>query len=446
MNGGLLCPVIGKQALRDVLEETAFKSFPYKQQVVSGVYNVPQFGVSGGGYYGFNFFKTTTGANKVVMGVEDADDNSDIQIGDLTNNLKIENLTTLIPHTAAYDILAHPCVQQIDLGGGQFAYHVFFSARKVADNKMYICSARMNSNLEITSTHIPLQLGGADWNGMCLDVIFMIHTRGIGVYGYTEGGQSFGTNAYQLCAVYADTAGWQADPPVFTKQTRPILHLGPEGKNTIAPGMTHGLQVIPKAGDGTSLLVHYNGFEGSMPTRYILFIPVYNWDSDIGIAGISRSAIVVGDYDMHLGAPECWGHYTGGIGKLSLYPDGILRYFFGSYGVGIQAMEISPDFMYPHNHEEIYFNPWANEAISVGATTYPFYGFGRKTLYFTSDTSGDLTVEFSPRGAKDDWYSLVTYSAVTSKIVQITESFPLMRLKFSAAATVNATVLVEPNK
>ena len=131
---------------------------------------------------------------------------------------------------------------------------------------------------------------------------------------------------------------------------------------------------------------------------------------------------------------------------LSMLPDGILRLFFGCYSAGIQAMEISPDFMYPHNHEEIYFNPWANEAISAGATTYPFYGFGRQTLYFTSDTSGDLTVEFSPRGAKDDWYSLVTYSAVTSKIAQITESFPLMRLKFSAAATVNATVLVEPNK
>jgi len=67
-------------------------------------------------------------------------------------------------------------------------------------------------------------------------------------------------------------------------------------------------------------------------------------------------------------------------------------------------------------------------------------GYEDKTLYFKSDTSGDLTIEVDPVG-DGDWETLDIRTGITSEIYKTTHDFTYMRLTFSVAATVTAKLV-----
>lgn len=85
---------------------------------------------------------------------------------------------------------------------------------------------------------------------------------------------------------------------------------------------------------------------------------------------------------------------------------------------------------------------WLDTQISAGSTTAAIPGWGWKTIHFTSDTAGDLTVYIDAVG-RNDWKAIYTSTGVTSDVVQTTYSGMRMRLGFSAAAKVTAHVIVE---
>jgi len=63
-----------------------------------------------------------------------------------------------------------------------------------------------------------------------------------------------------------------------------------------------------------------------------------------------------------------------------------------------------------------------------------------KTLHFSSDTSGDLTVDVAP-DQTDDWRTLFTRTGITEDITQSRQDFARMRIKFSVDATITAKLV-----
>jgi len=90
---------------------------------------------------------------------------------------------------------------------------------------------------------------------------------------------------------------------------------------------------------------------------------------------------------------------------------------------------------------------WDNESISASSVTdaYICKGYKRKTIYFLTDTDGDITVEIDPDG-NGNWMTLYSESAIgvrnaTNPWMFSTEyEFWQLRVKFSAAATVSCWV------
>jgi len=130
--------------------------------------------------------------------------------------------------------------------------------------------------------------------------------------------------------------------------------------------------------------------------------------------------------------------------KFNLF-HGILK--TGEYEHEIWFTQLDPQLLPLKRRESVQWHPWWDEDISGGDTSFPFTGTGRKTIYFTSDTSGDLTVQANPKGAESPhWFPIVTESGTTEAEIQTSYSAQQMRLKFSAAAHVTATVVQEPRK
>jgi len=167
-------------------------------------------------------------------------------------------------------------------------------------------------------------------------------------------------------------------------------------------------------------------------------------DSFMGIAGWASEAIL----------PPLCSHHSQGYDHphLSWLPDKNLNLFFitlpnnhPSYKHEIWSVRISPEHLDPKNYRALIYIPWYNDSIAANDTSRAFPGYGRVTIYFKSDTAGDLTIEVDPLG-DGDWETLDTFSNVTS-VKKMTEySGNSMRLKFSQAATVTAKVIVEAGK
>lgn len=104
------------------------------------------------------------------------------------------------------------------------------------------------------------------------------------------------------------------------------------------------------------------------------------------------------------------------------------------------------EWMQPEAYNAIHYRPWSASAISAGANTAPMIGKGKKTIWFTTNTGGDLTIQLCFNGK--DWVDLETMAVAinTTKWYQTIYSAYWIRLKFSAAAIVSANVIVEVNK
>jgi len=85
---------------------------------------------------------------------------------------------------------------------------------------------------------------------------------------------------------------------------------------------------------------------------------------------------------------------------------------------------------------------WDGASIGAGDNSPAVYmePYDEITIDFTSDTSGDLTVEADALG-DDDWEDYITKTGTTGEFLTVDEHFVRIRLRFSVAATVTAKVL-----
>jgi len=85
---------------------------------------------------------------------------------------------------------------------------------------------------------------------------------------------------------------------------------------------------------------------------------------------------------------------------------------------------------------------WLGTAISAGDTTPVIPGFRRKTIHFTSDIAGDLSVLLDAVG-RNDWKTVHTEIGTTDALIFTDRAGLRMRFSFSVAATVTLHVMVE---
>ena len=88
---------------------------------------------------------------------------------------------------------------------------------------------------------------------------------------------------------------------------------------------------------------------------------------------------------------------------------------------------------------------WDNESVAANTNGYMYankLNFREATIYFKSDTSGDLTVEVDPDG-QGDWYTLYTRTGITEDVSKTTYDFTHLRMRFSVEATLTAKVVLK---
>jgi len=177
--------------------------------------------------------------------------------------------------------------------------------------------------------------------------------------------------------------------------------------------------------------------------------PVYLWyDASPVVAG-ERAAVggvgsdpVLGNVDPSLYRQIHRPHLT-------TLPDGRYNLFYSSFldrsfeQPEIRAIRIPRPRLNPRDQRALTYTLWRGDSIAAGDTTFPMPAYGRKTFKFESDTSGDLSVEMWDNDVFK-WFTLDTFAGTTEEIRMTEYSAGLMRLKFSAAATVSAVVTVEP--
>jgi len=109
----------------------------------------------------------------------------------------------------------------------------------------------------------------------------------------------------------------------------------------------------------------------------------------------------------------------------------------------IEATRINPEWLRKILLETGVNTVWDSESVSGGTYGYSWVNalnHDRVTIHFTSDTSGDLTVEVDPDG-QGGWRELYTRSGVTEDVTQTSYDFTHLRAKFSVDATLTAKVV-----
>lgn len=132
--------------------------------------------------------------------------------------------------------------------------------------------------------------------------------------------------------------------------------------------------------------------------------------------------------------------------KLFHWEDKLYLFYSGGLsGTNREQIGLSETKLVPCGEEDYFRNDargaWNGVSIDAGESTYgvPTLGYEERTVYFVTDTSGDLTIEV--REPDGDWRTYVTKSGVATNELIETElagSFSGMRVSFDTAATVSA--------
>lgn len=187
------------------------------------------------------------------------------------------------------------------------------------------------------------------------------------------------------------------------------------------------------------LLQVHHGYQGQLIPAYAL----YDREKDVLVAGYSPIP-VVSIHDLNI-RTVIYGFALTGVWRREFYLYITKLYYKeGRWGAvrRIHVYRLPRELLDPTKRPVIW-HVWINKSIETGETSPAIPGFGRKTIFFTSDTAGDLTAYLDAIGI-NDWKELFTLTGITSALEQTTFSGLRMRFKFSASAKVSLYVVAEP--
>jgi len=270
----------------------------------------------------------------------------------------------------------------------------------------------------VLNEQAPLQVGGADI-GFATSKVSLLR------FG---GGQMVG-----LCETYMAYNGirtndYTADLPTWTEQDPQPAVRATTGANleegaALVTGKDQAVVLVPMHRDSGNFAVHP------------VFV-THDPSSGEALGGIGRNP-VLGRLD-----PSGVRGNSLRLGCLTHLPDLIgYNLFFNPDVDEIRVLKVPEERLTMAYQDLVTYTPWHSEGISGGDSTFPLPGQGRKTIKFTSDTAGTLTVE-----VRDSigWMTLDTFTNTTEEIQMTEYSADHMRLSFDTAATVSAAVSVEP--
>jgi hypothetical protein len=386
-----------------------------------------------GPYILFTGWNTSDGSRREVF------------IGEIDEDFKISNVRKLIAvGEPTADYTSHDAVHALYNPFGGW-WWVFTPGYYPATGLHRICAWRYSKDFsERLSVHHPL----ADKNG----VVFEAADSGFsGVRGLDRRAsfcfvRAFSPTDLRLWGTV--TADINTIPPSFEPGSR----LYPKGIKD-APGYgdyvtsnPDALQIVPGREWFTVLAEDFS--HTTWPEQYNIF-PYFIFPS--------YEALSTGRLGLALRAPEgilqpfgSHGALNIGHPHLSWLPNHKLNLFFAmfpscwpSYKHEIWVVRLPQERLNPKSYRYLTCYPWFKDSIAVNEESLPFPGWGKKTIIFHSDTSGDLTILVDYTGL-GDWDTFATISGVTSTQYQTTYSARAFKLRFSAAATVTAQVIIEP--
>jgi len=242
--------------------------------------------------------------------------------------------------------------------------------------------------------------------------------------------------------------GWTeniSDPiPTFIRQNTPLL--------SKLSGDAYGGSLMGM--DVHSLIMSRYGFlaliEAVTPEHYWRLFPIYinKTPETTELAG-TRHALGGAGFDALLHPAASHDTFQFGHPHLTFLPDNKMNLFFtffrrhpGDWRHEIWHLKFTEDMFNPAYQRAIYWTPWYNQSIEANEASLPWWSFGKTTIYFTSNVSGNLSIEMSPAGSVNEWWTLETLTNITSTVYQTTYEAKAMRLRFSEAATVTAIIVV----
>ncbi len=360
--------------------------------------------------------------------------NREIFIGEIDENLNVRNVRKLLAvGSPIADLDSHGSISVV-YDATNDNWLLFTGSHSVSTGNNYICFLRYNNDFTtLISYEAPAQLSGADW--VATDGgAGAIRVRGLPHLwiAYTTPAPAPGIPRM------AHTIDPTLNIPTFTSIAQPIYPNLPNANYRLYIGT---LQLI-HGYDWLTLLAE--SFVDNMMRIYPIFLPgpVFGYTGAIGGRPSEDLIIPFGSYlDLNMGHPHLT--WLPNNRNLNLFFC-IFKAWPPSNRHEIYATVLPPDSLNPKNYRDITFIPWYEETILAAAVSYPFWGYGKKTIWFETDTNGNLTIEadFVGTGSWKEVHVEVVVGG-TPVIFSVDYHARFMRLTFSAGATVTSFVTEE---
>jgi hypothetical protein len=384
-------------------------------------------------------------------------DGREVYVGEINEAFEVSNIRKLIksnfpttdyPTHAAVSALYDPYNDQWIVMTGSGSYG---SRPGLPASHFEVCLWRFNRDFtRLVSYQVPLSItpeGGASQVWSTDDIspnLVRVEEPEKCAYFITMG--SLGSVTQYKNMYWGWTEDISAPVPTFVRQTTPLV-----SKLT---GDAYGGSLMGM--DVHSLIMSRYGFmalvEATGPESFWRLFPIYiNKTPETTELAASRHALGGMGFDALLHPAAIHDTFQFGHPHLTLFPDSKLNLFFTffrrhhpDWRHEIWHVKFTEDMFEPARQRAIYWTPWYNQSIQANEASLPWWSFGKTTIYFTSNVSGNLSIEVSPAGSVNDWWTLDTLTGITSAVYQTTYEAKAMRLRFSQAATVTAIVVVNP--
>jgi len=314
-------------------------------------------------------------------------------------------------------------------------YLLVYSAVKDRRYGFYILSADLKT---VVASQDPLLVDGVEWGTGGHGFLFTGRLD-YGLFGFVDGAPGTALIKASAADLRAGTISFTKRPYPITVEAKPYAtYAGEAGKGWAHDGASGPLAI----GGGVVFLLSVHNVFGDRGLA--LCHASYDGAKDAWVAGV--------DYDMLIGPRTSFGmgwdtgafDFGSPTNKLGRHLTLLVSEFVGGRSPPYKtyAMRLPWWLLSPKDRRLVY-SLWQGNSIGAGETSPAMPGWGRKTIHFTSDAAGDLTVYLDAVG-RNDWKEVLALTGITSALEQTLHSGLRMRLSFSVAATVTAHVMAEP--